>query len=1223
MENAFLLDVDYVHKPGKSIIRLLLKKGDATFRLYDQSFEPYFYVLPNGGFEEAKKKIEGFSFAGKMGVVKTKRVEEADKKIGFKPKKLLKVIAFSPGDVPQLREQCKSIGQCFEFDIPYYKRYIFDSDIYPFSWVGFDYSGKIASNVSFYEGGIAPALNTLALDIETHNPSGLPDATKDPCIMIGYSDGKDEGIYSYSKKFSLPFVKTFQTEKQMIEGFSQLLKEKKVDLLCTYNGDQFDLPYLQTRSDRLGANMHLGRDRSKVKTKQLGLRKSSKLGGRVHYDVYPVVSFLNFIGTIKVQRLTLENVYQEVLGGKKLDVKKLEIWKTWDKGSLDDLNHLADYCRVDAKACFELTNQFLHLQTALCKLTGLTLFDSARATASQLVEALLIRRAFERKELVPNKPEDSEISARMNKPIEGAFVKVPEPGVYENIAVLDFKSLYPSIITSYNLDASTFNCDCCADPFVSPQGYNFCKKNKGIVPTVLNEVLDNRFKIKDEMKKLDKNSEEYKKLDGEQWGLKILANSFYGYLLYARSRWYTREGGEATTALARKYIQDTMAEAEKNNLKVLYGDSLTSERFVTIMDAEGFVRIKNVEDLFNDFKDSVFSRGDKEIVLPKGVKALSIDPTSLEPVWRDVNEVIRHKTDKAIFRVNQKYGETRVTTDHSLMTLKEGKLVEAKPEEMASSKMFKVCRLPEVKQIQQIDVFDVLRNYSREITYKGVKKKLAVEANDNAVWFGWMAGRERISVKRFIKVGSNEFESLCRLFGAYVAEGSSSTSETTSSKYGASIASSDVPWLEQLREDYLLLFNGVKASIIPSMTKTRELTYPSGFAFKTIEYVDNTHKLQMMNSLAAVFFNAFCGQKSSGKKLPDFIFHVAPQFQKILLDNAIKGDGSHSVNKHLGYSKEYIEKNFSYTTKSLHLISGLSLLLNQLGRNYSIQYRPSKKVYTLKTSDKFNERVKTNLVKENYDGFVYDLSVEGTHTFVDSCGQVLLHNTDSTFLQYEQGKENLVKEFQKKINATLPGRMELELEDFYPRGIFVGKKTQGKAESAGAKKKYALINKDGKIKIRGFELVRRDWSKVARDTQRKVLEIVLKEGDVAKAAELVRNVVNDLKDGKVPLEDCVIWTQLRKKTKDYEIMSPEIAAVLNGRKQGLKIPEGAVVGFVITNDGKTISEKSRVIELAKQYDSDYYINNQVVPAVLKILGALGYDKDSIKMKGMQQGLGSW
>ncbi len=1049
----------------------------------------------------------------------------------------------------------------------------------------------------------------------------MPDPKRDPLIMLSYADENESKVLTYSKTpRTEAFVENFLSEKEVLERFAKVLRDKHADWVCTYNGDVFDVPYIAERAQKTRALAHFGRDHALPKTKRLGLRNVTSLGGRVHYDVYNTVFFLDYIGATKLPRLTLERAYEGLLGKNKVDFPKDQIVAAWDTEDRR-LTDLIEYSRQDAVACFELAQYSLPLFFALGKVTGTTLFDASRFSSGQLVEALLLRKAFERNEIAPNKPTAEEVEARTASPIQGAYVKLPQPGVYDHLAVFDFKSLYPSIIISHNIDPSTLDCDCCtADAHVSPMGHRFCKKRQGLIPAMLQDVLTTRFSIQKQMKGLDKDSPEYKQLHGKQWALKILANSTYGVLLYPRFRWFRRECGESVTAYGRQYIQDTIGKAEAEGFGTLYGDSLTSERFVTIQDASGQVRIKNVEELFRDFMGTLQNRGQKEIVFPAGIKALSVDPDSFETTWKPVNEVIRHKTEKSIVRIRQKFGETIVTADHSLMTQDGERLVEARPEEMVNRPMYKINDLPAVRPYDRFDVYSVVKGYAHEAFYKGRKVRSEVRADDAHVYFNWTQRNRPVKVRRFIDLSDAASESLCRLLAAYIAEGSSSTPETTSTRWGASIASGDVAWLEQLQTDYHRLFGNVQTCIVRSTPGIRDLTYSNnGVIFKTVQYADNTHKLQMMNQLSAVFFKMFCGQKSTGKKLPDFIYHAPRELQELFLEHLIKGDGSHSVNKKLGYSKEYIAKNFSYTTRSLQLIGGLSFLLTQMGRTYTIQYRASKKTYTLKTSDKHNERLNTRITPVAYDGYVYDLSVEGTHTFVDSCGQILLHNTDSIFLQYKDKPKQDVLKFAESVNASLPETMQLELEDFYPRGIFVSKKQEEK----GAKKKYALINETGKIKIRGFELVRRDWSKVARNTQRQVLEILLKEGDVKKAADLVRGVVADLKDGKTPLEDCVIYTQLKKKVSNYEIVSPEVSAVIHARKNGLTVPEGSTVAFVIGAQGASISEKARLLELAKNYDADYYINNQVLPAVLKILGSLGFDKDSIKQKGVQKGLGSW
>ncbi|MCE5213902.1 MAG: hypothetical protein LLF83_04190, partial [Methanobacterium sp.] len=110
--------------------------------------------------------------------------------------------------------------------------------------------------------------------------------------------------------------------------------------------------------------------------------------------------------------------------------------------------------------------------------------------------------------------------------------------------------------------------------------------------------------------------------------------------------------------------------------------------------------------------------------------------------------------------------------------------------------------------------------------------------------------------------------------------------------------------------------------------------------------------------------------------------------------------------------------------------------------------------------------------------------------------------------------------FTLEINRNLPEGMELEFEGFFQRGFFV------------TKKRYALIQ-DGNIVVKGLELVRRDWAPVAKKTQEKILIALLKEGSPKKAVKIVRNVIEDIKNGKIILEDMVIHTQLTKNPDEY------------------------------------------------------------------------------------------
>ena len=74
------------------------------------------------------------------------------------------------------------------------------------------------------------------------------------------------------------------------------------------------------------------------------------------------------------------------------------------------------------------------------------------------------------------------------------------------------------------------------------------------------------------------------------------------------------------------------------------------------------------------------------------------------------------------------------------------------------------------------------------------------------------------------------------------------------------------------------------------------------------------------------------------------------------------------------------------------------------------------------------------------------------------------------------------------------------------------------------------------------------------------------------------------------------------------------------KKAGITVESGSMISYVVGKAGKTISEKAVPMELAKDYDPDYYINNQVLPSVMKIMKELGYDEYSMKFGGKQKSL---
>jgi len=247
--------------------------------------------------------------------------------------------------------------------------------------------------------------------------------------------------------------------------------------------------------------------------------------------------------------------------------------------------------------------------------------------------------------------------------------------------------------------------------------------------------------------------------------------------------------------------------------------------------------------------------------------------------------------------------------------------------------------------------------------------------------------------------------------------------------------------------------------------------------------------------------------------------------------------------------------------------------------------------------------------------------IQETIALFEDKGYIVVYgDTDSCFIKYND-EEKLRKDLQE-INDALPKSMALELEDLFKTGIFVLARSEKKA----AKKKYALLDKDDNLKIKGFELVRRDWCPLVKETQRTVLERVLKQEDPKEAISYVKQVLLDLQNKKIPNSKLIIQSFVHKRIGNYKTINPAMSALINAKAEGVQIKNGEVVDFIITSkQGKTISEKARIAELVPEgdYDVEYYMNNQIVPAIHSILEVFGITIDELLTGKKQKGLGDF
>ncbi|MBD3253041.1 hypothetical protein GF386_04880 [Candidatus Pacearchaeota archaeon] len=229
---------------------------------------------------------------------------------------------------------------------------------------------------------------------------------------------------------------------------------------------------------------------------------------------------------------------------------------------------------------------------------------------------------------------------------------------------------------------------------------------------------------------------------------------------------------------------------------------------------------------------------------------------------------------------------------------------------------------------------------------------------------------------------------------------------------------------------------------------------------------------------------------------------------------------------------------------------------------------------------------------------------------------VLYSDTDSIALKLNNHTKKQALELLKEINNKLPGIMELDLEGFFKRGIWVTKRTG----EFGAKKKYALLDEEGKLKIRGFETVRRDWCNLARTTQNKVLELILKNGNEKKALEFLKEIIKKLKSRKIPLKELVIKTQLKKPIEQYKAISPHVTIAKKMKEKNMPINIGMLIQFYISessNKKALVRERAKLPDEPGKYDIEYYINNQIIPAVENILEVFKINKQEL-VEGKKQ-----
>lgn len=561
-----LLDVDYAEDENESHIKLFVKTDNATKALLDTSFYPYYLVE----FEEDQRAIELRKIAREHAV--RIRILEKDPKIGHP--QIWRIGFDRISELVQFRQITRGLGfiqNQFEDNILFTRRYLIDQALVPLSGIEISLENESVVGVRPLSQTMEPVF--LAFDLETLSPDRFPDPKKDPILMIGVADKKETRVLTYNHDIRRPDVDLFSDEASMIQAFLSKYQRINPDVVVTYNGDSFDFPYLHERCRTLRIACPLNADQSDITIPSKQPTSAIKLKGRQHLDAFAMVKLLARLDIIDPLKLDLETVTENVFHVHKEKVTVKEMNEAWLTGK--NMERLIDYNKLDAFYTLELAHRFFPVLLELSNMTHLSVFDLCRESASGIVEQFLIQKSTHQKGLVPNPPSAMESAQRNQTTFEGGFVKEPTPGLHDSIAVLDFSSLHPSIMISHNISIDSLDCSHseCREKNSAPTGHWFCTKKEGFFSSILTELFQLRLSLKDELKKMDESSPQRSLITARIQALKIVLNSFYGYLGYDRSRWYSAECASAITAWSRDYVKWVAQQAEQDGYVVLYSDT--------------------------------------------------------------------------------------------------------------------------------------------------------------------------------------------------------------------------------------------------------------------------------------------------------------------------------------------------------------------------------------------------------------------------------------------------------------------------------------------------------------------------------------------------------------------------------------------------------------------------------------------------------------------------
>jgi DNA polymerase elongation subunit (family B) len=1115
---------------------------------------------------------------------------------------------------------------------------------------------------------VNPIIMGVDIEVNSVNPNVFPKAHiqgnkifQIACVLSKQGD-PDCNYKKYLLSLGNPCQKktgedvtilSFKTETKMLEGYAEFIREHNPNIIVGYNIFSFDIPYMIDRAkllqciynfDQQGCLKDKHGVERKIKWSSAAYKNQEfqylDCAGRLFVDLLPLVQ-----RDYKFDNYKLKTISTHFLGQTKDPLSVKGIFKCYRIFSPDSLAICGKYCVQDSALVVKL---FDVLQTwyGLCEMANtcnVPIFYLY--TQGQQIKAY--SQIYKKCTYDGYVVEKDGYICGENERYTGAYVFDPEPGLYDMVVSFDFSSLYPSTIIAYNIDYSTLvNDDSIPDELCNTfewtdcfgcehdtskrktkmskdkiicgvhHKYRFLKEPKGIIPTLLQNLLDARKKtnkeisqLKEQMKETGDKSLQSKidVLDKRQLSYKISANSMYGCMGVRKGYLPFMPGAMCTTARGRESIQKAAKYLQNEyKAKLIYGDSVTGDTPILVKYEDSTIDILRIDEIgevwedYDEFKAGESNRIDKQQTSPSDSYAQYRRCNTLQvwsgEKWSKIQRVIRHRTQKKIYRVLTHTGCVDVTEDHSLLDENKEKV---KPGELTiGSKLY--SSFPPITDIPEV-IFETEHVEGKvHKCHTCGEYRLICEFQDNETTCAKCLVPTQITETEYLeKVTDNMCEELCFVWGMFMAEGSCGDYQCQSGrKRSWAINNQDLVLLEKCKS---------------ILEKCEPL-----FTWKILDTMKSSSVYKLVPSGPVRFivskWRKLFYDREGNKKVPYFILNATIEWKKAYFSGFYEGDGDkHTLNR---------INQFKLDQKGKITTQGLYTLLVSCGYKVGINTKDSKdNVYTLHTCNKFrnvpNEVKKIKILGEcKTSEYVYDIeTTEGR--FHGGIGDIILKNTDSTyislpgFVNETQASEcyNLCYQIEGDVKSLFPSPMKLAFEEkIYWRFFILTKKrymaltcnTEGKVSSNMFKRGVLLARRDNSAFLRSLysDVIKKVFYK--EDKNNVLIHIVdkLKEmcsNSIDKKQFIITKSVGDVDDYKMkPLPDDQKKREKRLKDlncteEEYRLKSlpAQVQLAEKMRRRGKPVDSGTRLEYVVT-----CSEGDKLFD--KMEDAEYFLEHQEI-----------------------------